>query len=220
MFAFLKEKKETREIKSREYFWENIKNLNGNLKLYLLVAFIFTLGNSSNTFLLLKANSIGFSNTDVILLYFIYNITSAVLAFPFGKRSDKIGRKRLLVAGYLVFALVYLGFAVVTSKLTLVIVFILYGFYTAMVAGVERAFIAEIAPLDMKGTMLGLHSTLVGIALLPASVIAGVLWNSIGSFAPFAFGAMLSILAAVLLTFFFKNEQRINCDDKGDQGAL
>lgn len=207
MFIFIKEKQGMREIKPREHFWKNIKQLNGNLKLYLLVAFVFTLGNSSNTFLLLKANAIGFSTTDVILLYFLYNLVTALLAIPFGKRSDRVGRKRILIAGYLTFAAVYLGFALVTSKWMLVAVFILYGFYTAMVTGVERAFIAEIAPQHLKGTMLGLHSTLVGIALLPASVIAGALWTTIGSFAPFALGALLSLIAALLLGVFFLSNQ-------------
>lgn len=116
MFFFIHENKVQREVKPREFFWKNIKNLNGNLKLYLFVAFLFTLGNSSNTFLLLKANDVGFSSTDVILLYFIYNITSALLAIPFGKRSDKVGRKKVLVLGYIMFSLVYLGFAFATEK--------------------------------------------------------------------------------------------------------
>ena len=86
----------------------------------------------------------------------------------------------------------------------------LYGVYTAMVAGVERAFIAEISPAELKGTMLGLHSTLVGIALLPASVIAGFLWENLGSAAPFVFGAVLSALSALILASFFgkKNPQK------------
>lgn len=204
MFVFIKEKRDVRESKPREHFWENFRQLNRNLKLYLLVTFLFTLGNSSNTFLLLKANDIGFSSSDVILLYFVYNLVSAVFAIPFGKRSDRVGRKRILIAGYLMFAAVYLGFAIVSSKWLLVAVFVLYGFYTAMVTGVERAFIAEIAPAELKGTMLGLHSTLVGIALLPASVIAGALWTAAGSFAPFALGALLSLIAALLLGMFFR----------------
>lgn len=204
MFFFIQEKKGPRTVKQREFFWKNIKNLNGNLKLYLLVAFLFTLGNSSNTFLLLKATDIGFSNTDVILLYFIYNFTCAVFAVPFGKRSDKVGRKKVLVLGYITFSFVYLGFAFATQKWMLIAAFVLYGFYTAMVAGVERAFIAEIAPAELKGTMLGLHSTLVGIALLPASVIAGALWDAFGSFAPFLFGALLSAAAAMILGLFFR----------------
>lgn len=206
MFALIREKREPRATGPREPFWKHARELDRNLQLYLAVSFLFTLGNSSNTFLLLKANAIGFSSTDVILLYFLYNVVSALLAIPFGKRSDAVGRKKVLVAGYLMFALVYLGFAFATSKAVLIGAFVLYGFYTAMVAGVERAFIAEIAPPKLKGTLLGLQSTLVGIALLPASIIAGVLWNSIGSYAPFTLGAILAILAAVLLGVFFRTQ--------------
>lgn len=204
MFFFIKEKREPRAVTQRESFWKNIRNLNGNLKLYLCVTFLFTLGNSSNTFLLLKANDIGFSNTDVILLYFVYNITTALLAIPFGKRSDRVGRKKVLVFGYITFSLVYLLFAFASQKWVLVAAFVLYGFYTAMVTGVERAFISEIAPKKLKGTMLGLHSTLVGIALLPASIIAGALWDAAGAAVPFLFGAMLSGAAALILGLFFK----------------
>ena len=206
MFALIREKREPRAMGPREPFWKHARELDRNLQLYLAVSFLFTLGNSSNTFLLLKANATGFSSTDVILLYFLYNVVSALLAIPFGKRSDAVGRKKVLVAGYLMFALVYLGFAFATSKAVLIGAFVLYGFYTAMVAGVERAFIAEIAPPKLKGTLLGLQSTLVGIALLPASIIAGVLWNSIGSYAPFTLGAILAILAAVLLGVFFRTQ--------------
>ena len=208
MFAFVQEKRETREPKPREHFWKNARYLDRNLKLYLLVAFIFSLGNSSNAFLLLRASELGFTSAEVILLYFTYNITAAVIAIPFGKLSDRIGRKKLLIAGYATFALVYFGFAFATAKWVIIGMFVLYGLYTAMVTGVERAFIAEIAPPQWKGTMLGLLSTLVGIALLPASVIAGVLWNTVGSFAPFTLGALLSLTAAVLLGFRFRPEPR------------
>lgn len=115
MFFFVEEKKEEKVVIHRERFWENMTNLSGNLKLYLVVAFIFTLGNSSNTFLLLKATAVGFSNTDVILLYFIYNITAAILAIQFGKSSDKSGRKIMLIIGYVTFALVYFMFAFATQ---------------------------------------------------------------------------------------------------------
>ena len=133
----------------------------------------------------------------MIALYFVCNLVTAIFALPFGKRSDKVGRKRLLIGGYLLFALVYAGFAFAASRWMLVVLFAMYGLYTAMIAGVERAFIAEIAPPSLKGTMLGLHATLVGIALLPASVIAGVLWTAFGSFAPFCLGALLALLAAI-----------------------
>ena len=182
-----------------------MKKLDGQLKMYLAVAFVFTLGNSSNTFLLLRAKSVGFSDTDVILLYFIFNLTASLLSIPLGRLSDRIGRKKLLVTGYLVFSAVYFGFAFGSSQAVIVVVFVLYGLYTAMIAGVERAFIAEISPAQLKGTMLGLHSTVVGIALLPASVIAGLLWDGLGAPAPFLFGSGMSLAAALILQFFMKN---------------
>ena len=199
LFFFVHEKKEKREPMQREYFWKNISQLNHRLKLYLIITFLFTLGNSSNSFLLLRAYDIGFDSSTTILLYFVYNLTASLFAIPCGKLSDQIGRKHLLVGGYLTFSLVYFGFAFCTSKPLMILIFVIYGIYTAMTAGAERAFIAEIAPANLKGTMLGLHSTLVGIALLPASVIAGFLWDKVGVFAPFMFGAILSLIAALLL---------------------
>lgn len=207
MFAFIRESRNQREAVQREPFWNNIRKLDGRLKLYLAVTFLFTLGNSSNSFLLLRAYDIGFSSSNAILLYFVYNITASVLAVSFGKLSDKVGRKKLLIAGYFTFSFVYLGFAFCTNKLMLVLIFALYGAYTAMTAGVERAFIAEIAPKDLKGTMLGLHSTLAGIALLPASVIAGALWNGVGAYAPFIYGGIMSLAAACILAFGLKAKE-------------
>ncbi len=198
MFAFIKENK-VHQPKEREHFWKNISLLDKQLKVYLAVTFLFTLGNSSNSFLLLRAVDAGFSSSDAVLLYFLYTVTVSLLAVPCGKLSDKVGRKRLLVPGYLTFALVYLGFAFCVNKTAMVLIFVLYGVYGAMTTGVERAFIAEIAPSHLKGTMLGLHSTLAGIALLPASVVAGALWQSIGAYAPFLYGSVMALLSAVIL---------------------
>jgi MFS family permease len=204
MFLFIREKKVKREPWQRERFWKNALGLSRPLKLYLLIAFLFTLGNSSNAFLLLRAKNAGFDDVTVILLYFAYNLAASLLAIPFGRLSDKIGRKRLLTFGYLVFAAVYLGFAFLSSKAGMLLLFITYGFYTAMTAGVERALITDIAPAQLRGTMLGLHSTLVGAALLPASALFGLLWTRFGPQVPFVFGASLSLLSAVLLMAFFK----------------
>ena len=213
MFVFVREKKHHEKRAPRApislaAFREGGRRIDGRLKLYLAVAFLFTLGNSSNAFLLLRAKNLGFDDRSVILLYFLYNTTAALLSIPAGRRSDKIGRKRVLVAGYLIFSIVYAGFAIVSHPAILVVLFILYGAYTALIAGVERAFIAEISPPDLKGTMLGMHSTLVGIALFPASAIAGLLWNQIGAYAPFTLGAILSLAAAGLLFFFLRGPGR------------
>lgn len=203
IFKFIEEKKAERVIKEREPFWKNIRSLNSNLKLYLCVTFLFTLGNSSNGFLLLRAYDSGFSPSNAVLLYFIYNAVASALVIPCGKLSDGIGRKTLLIGGYLTFSLVYFGFAFSFQSWQMVIIFILYGIYTAMTAGVERAFIAEISPKHLKGTMLGLHATLAGIALLPASVIAGLPWEYVGAWAPFVYGGAMSLIAAIILYFWF-----------------
>ena len=206
MFFFVKEKRTHSAMNKREPFWQNMKKLDGQLKLYLLVAFMFTIGNSSNAFLLLRAKSVGFDDKNVILLYFIFNLTASILSIPLGRLSDRIGRKKLLVTGYVIFSTVYLAFAFASSQATIIFAFILYGFYTAMITGVERAYIAEISPRDLKGTMLGLHSTIVGAALLPASLIAGLLWDGFGAPTTFIFGSGMSLLAALTLLLFMKNK--------------
>lgn len=204
LFLFLKKESEFEPPHIRMNFWQNIKHLDSRLKAYLMVVFLFTLGNSSNAFLMLRARNIGYSDAGSIFLYFIYTLTASVLSMPFGKKSDDIGRKKLLVLGYIVFSIVYLGFAFASNKETIFVMFMLYGCYTAIVTAVERAFIAEIAHLQIRGTVLGLHSTLSGIALLPASVIAGFLWENFGVQTPFLFGASTAIIAAIIIMLFIK----------------
>lgn len=199
MFAFVRETGRPRDPRAPLHVLRELRSLDPRLRLYLGVVFLFTLGNSSNAFLLLRAGSVGFAPAAVVLLYFGYNAVSSLLAWPLGRRSDRVGRKRVLVAGYLTFAIVYAGFAWGGNRGVIVAAFALYGVFTALTAGVERAFIAEIAPTALKGTLLGLHSTVVGIALLPASVIAGLLWNAFGPVVPFSFGAGLSLAAALVL---------------------
>jgi MFS family permease len=201
MFFFIRETSKPGESRAPLKVLQGLRALDPGLKLYLIVVFMFTLGNSSNAFLLLRAGSVGFDSSSIVLLYFAYNLVSSLLAFPLGRHSDKAGRKRVLVAGYLTFAVVYAAFAWGGNKAMIAGAFVLYGVFTALTAGVERAFISEIAPSDLKGTMLGLHSTIVGMALFPASVIAGLLWTTFGPVVPFAFGAALSLAAALILAF-------------------
>jgi len=210
MFLFIRETSSPKAARNRINLIEGFRKTDARLKLYLLVAFIFTLGNSSNTFLLLKAQKVGFGPSAVILLYFAYNIVSSLLSIHFGRLSDYVGRKRLLVAGYIIFAAVYFLFAFSKSMQGIACAFVLYGFFTALTAGVERAFIAEISPPELKGTMLGLQSTVVGIALFPASVIAGLLWTTFNDAVPFAFGASLSLVAAAILIVFLGADRRVS----------
>ena len=182
--------------------------LDKKLKLYLAMMFVFCLGNSSNIFLLMKAKDCGFSASQVILLYLIFNVSASVLSIPAGKLSDKVGRKAILVPGYIVFALVYLGFALLEAKPAIVMLFIAYGIYTALVTGAERAFVAETAPAGLKGTVLGIYGMLQGIGLLLSSIIAGFLWDSINASAPFWFGGMLGLVSAIGIALILSSNHK------------
>lgn len=173
------------------------RTLHPRLKAFFLVAFLFTLGNSSNQFLLLRANNLGFSAADVILAYLVCNVVYALSAYPAGRLSDAIGRRTLLVLGYLFYGLVYLGFSFATKGLHVWLLFGVYGLYSGVTEGVEKALVAELCPRESRATLLGLHATLVGIGLFPASVIGGLLWKMVGPEAPFYFGGLVGILAAV-----------------------
>ncbi len=182
--------------KQRQQLKFQWKQLPLKLRLFLIVVFIFALGNSSNQFLMLRAKSLGYTITTVLLLYLFYNVTYGILSFPIGNLSDKIGRKKILVIGYLIYGLVYLGFAIIGQPNYLWLLFGIYGFYSAFTEGVEKAFVSDIAPEEFRGTLIGLHATLVGIGLLPASLIAGGLWQLLGAPSPFYFGGVLGVLAA------------------------
>ena len=204
VFLFLvKEKKATTKITAKEIKFE-WKTLDKRLKLFLIFSFIFTLGNSSNQFLLLRAKNLGNPLATVILLYLVYNIVYAICAYPASRLSDKIGKKKILVAGYFFYGVVYLGFAMSYSLNMLWILFGIYGLYIAFTEGVEKALVADIAPSEVKATAIGLHATLVGVGLFPASLLAGMLWKFFGPAAAFYFGGFLGIIASIGLWFILK----------------
>lgn len=173
------------------------KALDRRLKFFLIFTFIFTLGNSSNQFLLLRAKSLGSALPQVILFYLVYNIVYGLVAYPASRLSDKLGRKKLLVSGYLFYGLVYLGFAMNKSMHNFWFLFGVYGLYIGFTEGVEKALVADIAPPGLRATAIGLHATLVGIGLLPASLLAGVLWKFLGPAWTFYFGSFMGIMASL-----------------------
>jgi MFS family permease len=192
---FAKESTVKHELsKKLSFSW---RSLDRRLQMFLIVILIFALGNSSNQFLLLRAKNVGFSESDVILLYLVYNIVYMIFSYPMGRLSDKIGRKKLLIIGYFLYGIVYLGFAVFGFKSAMWILFSVYGLYIALTEGVEKALVAEISPSHLKATVIGLHATFTGIGLLPASFIAGILWDTLGVTAPFYFGGIMGVLAAI-----------------------
>ncbi len=200
---FVREKSLPREAKkSKEPWWKNLRAhwraLDRRLKLFLIIIFIFALGNSSNQFLLLRAQNLGFDTATTILMYLVFNLVYSIGSWPLGHLSDRVGRKRLLVLGYLTYGTVYFGFAL-ASPLALWGLFATYGLYYALTEGVEKALVSDIAPTEMRATLIGLHATFVGVGLLPASLFAGFLWDTFGASAPFYFGGGMGVLAAIAL---------------------
>lgn len=191
------------ETKSRPRPNLDIRQYDRNLQWFFLAEFLFTLGNSSNQFLLLRSMNLGYALSSVILMYLLFNLVTTTLSTFFGALSDKIGRRKLLAAGYVVYALVYISFGFLTehTKGWLWLFWMAYGLYYAMTEGVEKAFVARLAPPASKATALGAYHTIVGVTLLPASVIAGMLF-ALSAPAPFLFGGVMSIFAAVMMGVF------------------
>jgi MFS family permease len=172
--------------------------LPGRLRWFLVITLLFTLGNSSNTFLLLRSKNLGYSPATVILLYLTFNIVYTIASYPAGWLSDHIGRKTLLVSGYAFYSAVYLGFGVLQPSQQALLwgLFAVYGLYMGLTDGVEKALVTDLAPPAVRATAIGLHATIVGIGLFPASLVAGQLWEHVGPVAAFYFGGAMGALAA------------------------
>lgn len=164
---------------------------------FLVVIALFTLGNSSDAFLLLRAQNLGLSAFQIALMLVGFNILYSLISMPAGEFSDRLGRRQVILLGWGLYALVYLGFALAGLAWQVVALFVLYGLYYGTTEGVARAFVADLVPGGLRATAYGLYHAVVGLMAFPASLLAGVLWQTWGPAAPFYFGAMLAALAAV-----------------------
>jgi MFS family permease len=173
--------------------------------LFLAIIFIFTLGNSTDALLMVKANEVGVKVAFIPLVYLVTSIVSVLLAIPIGTLSDKIGKEKLLVAGFLIYGIVYYGFGVTRSVVTIVGLFALYGLYSAATDGIQKAFVSDIIDKNKQGTGLGIYNALLGVTLLPASLIAGLLYDKVNSHIPFYFGAATALISAILLFCFARS---------------
>jgi MFS family permease len=179
-------------------------------KYYLLlgIIFLFTLGNSTDALLIVKASEVGVKAAHVPLVYLVFNAVSVLFSIPLGKYSDKVGRERVLVFGYLVYAVVYFGFGYTQNIRTVVGLFAMYGLYSAATDGIQKAFVADLLDENKRGTGLGIYNAMLGLTLLPASIIAGVLYDRVDSSVPFYFGATTAVTAALLMALFFRTNSR------------
>lgn len=167
--------------------------------LFLVVVGVFSIGNSSDVFLLLRSADLGLSERSVVLAYVMYNVLYMLAALPLGSLSDRLGRAPVLVGGLLVFASVYAGFAFVDDVRWVWPLFAVYGIYIAATDGVTKALIVDIVPAEHRGAAIGAHGAVTAGAILIASLIAGILWDTVSTGAPFVLGAVCAMTAAALL---------------------
>jgi len=165
-------------------------------KIFLVVMAVFTLGNSSDFFVILRAQNLEAPLVQIVMMLVLHNATYAVTSLPMGMLSDRLGRRRIITLGWFIYALVYLGFAVSSSIWHVWLLFACYGIYYGVVEGVARAFVADLVTEEKRGTAYGLYHGVVGITLVAASLIAGWLWEA-GPAAPFYFGAGLAFIAMI-----------------------
>lgn len=181
----------------------SIKSLPAKYRWFLLALAVFTIGNSSDAFLFLRAQNLGIAVYLIPVLYALSNLFFASLASYFGKLADKIGPYKIITAGYLIFAITYFCFGSAQSSIIVWLLFPLYGVFSAMTDGVQKVVAIQIGDPQLKGTMIGLMHTTLGIFQLPASIIAGFLWAKIGVGVPFYFGSVTALIAAVMLGLTF-----------------
>ena len=180
------------------------KGLDKRFQIFLVVMIVFTLGNSSDAFIVLRAQDRGLSVLQIMGMLMTFNAIYASLAGPLGSLSDRVGRRKLMLAGWTTYGLVYLGLGLSHTGVEIWVLFSIYGIYYALTEGVAKALVADIVPEEQRGTAYGLFNAAIGLTALPASFIAGILWQFVNPAAPFIFGAVLSLLASFLLITWFR----------------
>jgi MFS family permease len=190
--------------KDRKAVHLSLKGLDVRFKYFLLVVVLFTLGNSSDSFVVLRAQERGLTVLGTMFMLMTFTAVYALTSGPLGALSDRIGRRKLIIGGWLAYGLVYLGFALSQAGWQIWALFAFYGLYYAATEGVAKALVADLVPDAQRGTAYGLFNAAIGLTALPASVIAGLLWQGLGTWlgfgasAPFAFGAIMALVAVFL----------------------
>jgi MFS family permease len=192
----------------------SIRAMGKPFAIFLVIVSIFTLGNSSDAFLVLRAQNLGISVIGILLMLVVFNLVYALISTPAGSLSDRVGRRRLIISGWLVYAAIYLGFALAQQAWQVWVLYVVYGLYYGMAFGTANALVADLVPENLRGTAYGTYNAVIGVLAFPASLIAGILWQGVGSWsgfgpsAPFFFGGSLALLAALLMLFWMPKLQQ------------
>ena len=197
-FAFL-----VRDVRSKEFNNSkavgSVGTLNPAFKAFLLISMIFELSNFSYAIYILRASSLGVIAALIPIIYLLYNIIYSLLAQPLGVLADKVGKKQVLFSGYFIASVMCLGFALADKSIYAWLLFAIYGVVSAITNTVPRALLADLVNPEMRGTAYGVYYMLIGFVALPASAIAGLLWDQLGPFVAFSYGSGLAMLAALLV---------------------
>ncbi|MEP7292169.1 MAG: MFS transporter [Chloroflexota bacterium] len=183
----------------------SLSGLSPSFKGFLVIVALFTLGNSSDAFLILRAQERGLTIVGTLGMLIAFNLVYALIAGPAGALSDRLGRKRLILIGWTVYGLIYLGFALAAEGWQIWALYALYGIYYGVFEGASKALVADLVPQAQRGTAYGVYNAVIGLVALPASLLAGILWQGIGTWtgfgaaAPFLVGAVLALAAMALL---------------------
>lgn len=205
MILLVKEKKVHVESKSKIDL--HFKNFPNSYWKYLLVMALFGIGNSSNAFLILQTKDLGVSFKNTILIYAAFNLIAALISYPAGQLSDKLGRKNILLLSFLIYLLTYAGFAFTRNLWLIGGLFCLYGLYQGIFRSIGKAMAADFVPQQLRASGIGWYATTIGLSGLIASVVAGELWDKAGHSSVFIYGALFA-LAGIILFIFFVSPQK------------
>jgi len=179
-----------------------MKHFDWRFKFFVAIAGLFALGNSSDVFLILRAQQIGISTIMIPVVYLLFNLVYSLSSIPAGMAADRFGKKRVILLGFMLFAILYYGFAVASTTRAIWILFGFYGLFMGLTEGIQKAFLSTIIPQDFKATAFGVYNTVIGVAMFPASLIGGWLWDNLGASATFYFGAITAAISAILFIAF------------------
>jgi len=202
----------------------SLRSMGKPYHIFLVIVSIFTLGNSSDGFLVLRAQNLGVSVIGILMMLVVFNLLYSLVSTPAGALSDRIDRRRLIIGGWLVYAAIYLGFAIARDAWQVWLLYVAYGLYYGMAYGTANAMVADLVPENLRGTAYGTYHAVIGMLAFPASLIAGLLWQGastwggFGPSAPFWFGGTLALVAALLMAFWMPKKSSSGYGLEGRHG--